>query len=203
MANILPVDFWKTAYVVSDTHWFHDNIVKYCNRAEQVAMLSGKKPDLYAHNEYMIQQWNSVVGSDDIILHLGDLFCWFKQGQFKFEGQVLPRLNGNKYLILGNHDKSKPSEYEQMGFKIIDPFTTEINGLKVSFNHYPWKFDEYHDDEIRIHGHIHNGGYPKTSNWKDGVTGTSPRQINVSVEVIDYTPQRIIDLDPRFKNEIS
>jgi calcineurin-like phosphoesterase family protein len=182
-------------YVVSDTHWYHDNIVRYSGRHEQIAAMIGPdKSKRIDHNEYMVEKWNSVVGPDDRVLHLGDVFFWRGEGKAKFERQILPRLNGDKYLILGNHDKEPASEFEQMGFKVLDPFTQIINDRKVSFSHYPWNWDEDHPGEIRVHGHIHNSGYPITDNWREGTIPTRPRQINVSVEMICYTPVPILDL---------
>lgn len=179
-------------YVVSDTHWFHDNIVKYCSRDTQIATLTGRPTDKYSHNEYMVDRWNSVVQPDDKILHLGDVFAWFKDGQAKFEERILPRLNGEKYLIIGNHDKAKPAEFERMGFTVVEPFTMEYQGRKVSFDHYPCPTAPV--GRVHVHGHIHNNGYPRTSRWQDGSDPSSPKQINVSVEVIDYTPKRIDEL---------
>lgn len=184
-------------YVVSDTHWFHDNIVKYSDRHTQIAALIG--PDTSKridHNWYMVEKWNSVIGPDDKILHLGDLFAWFKPiFKERFVNEILPKLNGDRYLLIGNHDRAKPSEFEAMGFKVLKPFTTTINGKMVSFDHYPWPHDQSPPkDQIHVHGHIHNNGYPITDNWRDGSVERRPRQINVSVEEIDYTPVAITDL---------
>ena len=51
-------------------------------------------------NETIIANWNSVVGPDDIIFHLGD-FCLGDSAEWI---NVLNRLNGKIYLIAGNHD---------------------------------------------------------------------------------------------------
>lgn len=182
-------------FVISDTHFFHDNIVKYSGRDKQLERLIGKDEARRTdHNEYMVRQWNSIVGDEDKILHLGDLFAWFKDGKQKFEQRILPRLNGDKYLIIGNHDEEPVSEYERMGFKVVEPFILVINGQKVSFDHYPWAYNEDHPGEIRVHGHIHTNGYPLTSNWREGCVPTRPRQINMSVEMIGYTPIPVLDL---------
>src|SRR4051812_20693645 len=60
--------FW----VISDTHWFHNNIVKYCDR------------DM-AHNEIMLRRWNETVNPGDPVLHLGDLFMSKRENYRKFE----------------------------------------------------------------------------------------------------------------------
>ena len=51
-------------YFIADTHFNHENIIKYCDRP-----LSNAKE----MNEYIIQKWNSVVNEDDIVYHLGDV----------------------------------------------------------------------------------------------------------------------------------
>ena len=52
-------------------------------------------------NEYMIAQWNSRVRKRDEVVILGD-FCISKKGEVA--NAILERLNGKKYLIIGNHD---------------------------------------------------------------------------------------------------
>lgn len=191
-----PPQLTPPFYVVSDTHFFHDNIVKYSGRDKQLERLIG--PDQARridHNEYMVQRWNQIVGPENKVLHLGDLFCWYKNGKEKFERQILSRLNGDKYLILGNHDKESVGEYRRMGFTVVDPFMLVIDGQKVSFNHYPLPVGEVRPGEIRVHGHIHNSGYSLTADRHDKrSTPTRHGHINVSVEVIDYTPILISDL---------
>ena len=50
-------------YVIADTHFYHNNIIKYCNRPFE---------DVEKMNELIINKWNSVVSNEDIVLHLGD-----------------------------------------------------------------------------------------------------------------------------------
>lgn len=165
-------------YVLSDTHWFHKNIIKYCNRDTN-------------HDSIMVERWNKVVGPDDVVLHLGDLVFTPKSGlQDQFLYQIAPALNGRKYLILGNHDKKSWTKlYGEAGFEVIKPFNIKYREYEVSFDHYPAKTAiRVGDRHIRVHGHIHNSGYNWSGNRKEMKRYGN---INVSVEVIDYTPQPI------------
>ena len=50
-------------FIIADTHFNHKNIIDYCNRPFT---------DADNMNTALIQNWNSVVKSDDIVYHLGD-----------------------------------------------------------------------------------------------------------------------------------
>jgi calcineurin-like phosphoesterase family protein len=184
-------------YVISDTHFFHDNIVKFCNRDEQIAKLNGEPMD---HNAYMVEAWNRVVRPEDTVLHLGDVVLWRKGGDVKYASTIMPKLNGTKYLILGNHDNPN-LDWEAMGFTVIEPFTIPYKGIEVNFQHYPLDPGVLHPGArpriVNVHGHIHNNGYPIVpgqGGWQYGTTEDSPMQLNVSVEVVDYEPQSIESL---------
>ena len=94
-------------YVTSDTHFNHKNIIKYCNRPFN---------DVYEMNETLINNWNSVVTPEDIIYHLGD----FGFGTKEELQEIFDRLNGYKYLIMGNHDRKS---------KIFCFYTVGINSI--------------------------------------------------------------------------
>lgn len=158
-------------YVISDTHWYHKNIVKYCNRPRE-------------HEQMMITRWQRVVPWDAPILHLGDLFFGGDEGFAKFYAQISPSLTGKKYLILGNHDK-RGRDYEFLGFEVIPPFSTKYRGWNISFDHYPKMIGD--SKELHVHGHIHNHDYAREQ-------PSRPGNINVSVEVMDYRPHRITRL---------
>ena len=78
-------------FFTSDTHFNHANIIKFCNRPFK---------DVEQMNEVMIANWNSVIGKDDTVFHLGD-FCLGGAAEWT---KILDRLNGKIYLIMGNHD---------------------------------------------------------------------------------------------------
>ena len=96
------------------------------------------------HDEMLIEKWNSVIGEDDNVLHMGDF-------AFKGVSESTAALNGNKILLRGNHDLKSARTYIEAGFKdviesvkiIVGNFTYEKtprtdkywNGLVMSINH--------------------------------------------------------------------
>lgn len=159
-------------YIISDTHFGHRNILKYADRP-------------FDHEAMMVRRWKRIIGENDAVLHLGDLFFSGDGGYTNFV-EIAEQLPGCKFLILGNHDKRKYDYFEEFGFKVIKPFTMTYRGYKVSFDHYP-KILPPLDRKIHIHGHIHDHGYAYGQPTRHG-------NINVSVEVLDYRPQRITRL---------
>ena len=80
-------------FVTSDTHFGHDREFLWGPRGFA---------NYLDHDEYIIKQWNSVVGPDDIVYHLGDVML----GDNEYGMNCLRQLNGIIYIIPGNHDTS-------------------------------------------------------------------------------------------------
>ena len=174
-------------YVISDTHFYHNNIINYCNRPFN---------DANYMNNYIIEKWNSVIKKDDTIYHLGDFALGWDKTKYKTKKEcytdLMNRLNGNKILIRGNHDKETKEFYRDIGFKKVHDYL-EIDDILLI--HYPITINEnkYIKDDLLefinqfninkyrliIHGHIHNSNYNPT------------KHINVSVEKINYTPKNL------------
>ena len=100
----------RNIYVISDQHFYHSNIIDYIR--ENFSTLS----DMHNH---IIELHNSVVNPDDIVIFLGDFS--FKKSYIK---EINKRLNGHKYLLLGNHDQNN----------LLNNFNMIITGLN------PWTF---------------------------------------------------------------
>lgn len=160
---MITLPFWIT----SDSHFFHENIVKYADRPSD-------------HEEIMIERWARIIPENGVILHLGDLLLGGKSGLTRFEAEVAPRLPGKKYLILGNHDK-RSIYYERLGFTVIKPFSVMYRGYKVSFDHYPKFLGD--GKELHVHGHLHSHPYSHDEPTRRG-------NINCSVEQTEYRPVR-------------
>lgn len=156
-------------FVISDTHFGHENIIKYCSRPFKTAE---------EMNWEIVKRWNSVVTPQDKVYHLGDVHMGGKSREQI--NQVLSALNGHKRLILGNHDNGKDqlllNHFEKItmwrAFKEFGLLLTHapVHESTLTFGSFKAK---------NVHGHIHQNKSP------------SGPYVNVSVEVIDYTPINI------------
>lgn len=120
-------------------------------------------------DNHIIQMWNSVVGVDDDVFHIGDAAT-------SDEGlECIKKLNGRKHLIMGNYDVPRNKELLEEVFDTIQDgmYMSLSNGKAVYLNHYPGNAKA---DMFNIVGHIH-------SLWK-----VQRNMINVSVEAWNYTP---------------
>jgi calcineurin-like phosphoesterase family protein len=131
---------------ISDLHFGHENIITFDNR-----------PFVNANQmeEKLISNWNSVVLNEDTTYILGD-FCWGKEDEWK---RILKLLNGNKVLILGNHDlKSMSAELKRMFQDIKDYKEITDSGNHVIMSHYPILFykSAYNANCFMLCGHVHS-----------------------------------------------
>jgi len=139
-------------------------------------------------NEAIISQWNSQVAVDDKVFFLGD----FSISKSKvFDSYLVNKLNGTKYLILGNHDAGfktfhkdqnqlakQRNKYLDAGWKDVftDTILTLKDGSSVYMTHLPPcieednRFLEYravnNPNSFYLHGHLH-GHYRKKRNMID------------------------------------
>ena len=166
-------DITLDTWIISDTHFFHENIGSYCSRPEN-------------WQELIIKNWNDLVSPDETVLHLGD-FALGNKSNFEL---LTGSLNGRLFLIQGNHDRLSQSFCEAHGVTLIkNSFMVELeNQMRLIFSHRP--IVPLDDGWINFHGHIHNSPPPP----EGSVFG--PNHINMSVEVRDYRPWQLKDILP-------
>ena len=114
-------------YYIADNHFFHAGVNERMDRRGF--------PDVIAMNEYMIEQWNGRVHKNDEVVILGDLSF----GNYEETTEVVKRLKGKKYLIVGNHDKFlKDKRFDQSLFQFVGGYhEMDDNGRTVVLCHYP------------------------------------------------------------------
>lgn len=152
-------------FVTSDLHFNHKNIINFSRPQFKT---------LQEHDQFIVEQYNSVVNKDDLVYILGDL--GFSPANILKE--LVKQLNGRKILIIGNHDRLKDSEYFAMGFIEVIHHPIYYNN-NIILSHLPVK--ECYDNPwvINVHGHIHNGNLDL------------PNYFNVNVEENNYKPINI------------
>jgi len=160
-------------YFISDTHFGHKNIIRYCNRPFN---------DVEEMNNIMINEWNSIIQPDDIVYHLGD-FCLGDRDVIK---KYLARLSGRKMIVLGNHDKYRPTEYMELGFEWSSRFPIIFNQFMI-LSHEP-VFLEANSPYCNLYGHLHQNKYESPNG----------NHLCVCVEQIDYKPISLDDVSDIF-----
>ena len=135
-------------FFTSDSHYDHKNIIKYCKRPFS---------SVEEMNQGLIDNWNSVVGKDDTVFHLGDVTFGGNTNLIKYVSQ----LNGHIILIKGNHDrKLQQSICNKLFDYTCQQLTLNIDGITVFLNHFPFLcFSGTYktDKSIQLFGHIHSG----------------------------------------------
>lgn len=158
----------QNIFITSDTHFHHNNIIKYCNRP----FSNSEEMD-----EALVKNWNSVVRPNDKVYHLGDVY-FPKYKDQKYCDYFLGRLNGTKRLILGNHDNGK-DQLLHKHFKEIYMWRF-LKDFGLLLTHVPVHQRSISEKlKYNVHGHIHNEKSPEGP------------YINACVELNNYTPQPI------------
>lgn len=163
-------------FLTSDQHFWHTNILK---------MGKGRPfKDIDEHNEILIKNWNAVVKPGDVVYVLGDVFF---RSTLEMQNTLLKRLNGEKQLILGNHDN-----YQSHKKHLIDGIWKQIryyhtfhaelkNGkdVKVVLSHYPiLEFDgAFRENTLHVYGHIHT-----MNNYDDIYKGLGFKAVHIGVD---------------------
>ena len=159
-------------YVISDTHFNHTNIIKYCNRPFS---------SINEMNETIINNWNDIVCKNDIVYHLGDFYLGNK---FDLR-DIVSKLNGNIYLIRGNHDRLIVKSYEDCGIKVLKNAPIVLDEFRIMLSHRPLPDSMIKDNYINIHGHIHE---KKLEDIYDNNLFDKNKHINVSCDVLNFKP---------------
>jgi len=167
----------KRFFVISDTHFSHEKILTFTDN------FGGKLRDFHnieEMDECIIDNWNSVVRNEDEVYHLGDV--GFNRNKLRL---ILPRLNGKKVLVKGNHDRFSKGFYSEFFADIRA--VSRMDGIVMS--HIPIHPACLSRWGTNVHGHLHsnhivNGPY-----------------VNVCVEQINYTPKDLEEIIYEIKSK--
>lgn len=130
-------------FFTSDLHFFHENVIKFCNRPFGSAQHM---------NETLIKNWNLVVKDYDHVWVLGDVSF----GKVEETEEVLAQLKGIKHLIIGNHDRKGRCEKLDWSKYFVDQhdyYRLKVDGAKIVLCHFP--FASWERGYYNFHGHLH------------------------------------------------
>lgn len=179
-------------WLTSDPHFSHKNTLRYCGRPFFT---------ITQCDNAMITRWNALVKPEDTVYVIGDVAMHTAPMK-----RIVPKLNGKKILIVGNHDLVHHYFLKTRGQKFIDKMTKDYTEAgfseihhgsyalpelenKIRLCHFPTKnaYDKYHNDmhnaakplddgKLNICGHVHIAWTKRGNN------------INVGVDVNNFQP---------------
>ena len=158
---MIKIDKDKKVWIISDTHYGHKNI---CRGVTAWRLPDGNIPisqtrdfkTIEQMNESIVNNINSVVGQDDVLIHLGDWsFGGFENVKIFRDRIVCKEI----HLILGNHDhhiENNRGDCQEL-FASVNHYTK----LMYKFGtfvlmHYPMaSWDGLNKGHVHLHGHVH------------------------------------------------
>lgn len=181
-------------YFTSDTHFGHENIIKYCKRPFK---------DVDEHDDTLIKNWNDVVPEDGIVFHLGDVAF----GNPNRVNEILSQLNGTIYLIIGNHDWRRIVSEHAWRFKdMTQQLNMKIGKRHIILNHYPmlafsgaWRGE---DATYQLFGHVHTSPYTDEGLDQARMKMLFTTQYDVGVDNNSFQPRSWNDVDTIIHNQM-
>jgi len=167
------MNYWFTA----DQHFGHEGVIRLCNRPFS---------NTDSMRERLIDNFNSRVKPGDMTFNLGDMF-WRKL-QVSDCVDILKRLNGQHYYILGNHEEV----FERKDSFLLTSRLAGISDVKmlkhetkrVWMSHYAHRsWPKSHQGSYHVFGHTH------------GVLEDYGLSHDVGVDANDYYPVSFDELD--------
>lgn len=151
-------------WFISDTHFTHRAIITYSPERQHFNSIE-------EHDEELVKRWNECVRPDDKVFHLGD-FCLNRRAL-----ATAKRLNGNKILVMGNHDTFRAEEYLEVGFKELKGAYQLENMMMTHVPIHPSQLE--HRFFANLHGHLHSYTVPDWRYLNLGVEHTGLRPITL------------------------
>ena len=140
-------------FFTADTHFQHSRILDYCKRPFQ---------NVTEMDESLIKNWNAKVKIGDLVYHLGDII-------FGDYTNILKRLNGKIFLILGSHD-GNAFDHKDKFVDIRRLHEFKQNDISITLCHYAMRtWARAHYNTWHIFGHSHGHLEPFGKSFDVGV----------------------------------
>jgi calcineurin-like phosphoesterase family protein len=180
-----------TIRVISDTHFYHNRIIKLAKR-DFPYNEDDPSVGVPVMNAHMIEAWNDTVRPGDVVYHLGD-FGWQYKNFEDIEG-VFNQLKGDKHLIIGNHDEM--DDLRRLKWSSISIYKEiKVDDVKIVLFHYPIaEHNKVHANmkkkrliSMHMHGHVH-------SKPNDPFKNLNRFALDVGVDNLGYRPLPVEEL---------
>ncbi len=168
-------------FYISDMHFFDEDIIRTANRPHK---------DIKEMHTDIIIKWNKAVKKEDTVYILGDVGVPNNMSEEKELIKILNSLNGEKILIIGNHDRAllERKSFRDCFSHIKEYLRVYENGKRIILFHCPIEeWEGMRKKSIHFHGHIHKKFISDIKN-----------RYHVGCDVQKFTP---LTLDEIIKNK--
>lgn len=176
---------------IADLHFQHTNALSFDNRPFKT---------IEEHDAELIRRWNNAVDIDDDVYVLGDI-SWANPTKTE---EIFNQLNGNKHLIIGNHDRKllKTKTVRELFVEIVDYKEIQLeDGEGIVLSHYPIPcFNHHYYGWYHLYGHVHSGfewNMMKRVKYEMETLYDKPcKMFNVGcmISYMDYTPRTLNEI---------
>jgi calcineurin-like phosphoesterase family protein len=185
----------QNVYLTSDTHYNHPNICKTASTWTNKSKTRDFK-SLSHMNQIIVNNINSMVGEDDILIHFGDVSFSGIESLFEWREQIICK---NIYLFFGNHDEKIIANkdncqnlfvecHHYANVEIIYPQIKKDEKkprYKFIASHFPiHSWDELGKGRIHLFGHTHLPKHLKVIN----------RAMDVGMDGNNMMPYNLLDV---------
>jgi len=158
-------------YFTADTHFYNKEHLQIGHRCFK---------NWQEKQEYIISQWNDAVSPIDEIYLLGDI----SDGAGEETNQILSRLNGIKYLVIGNHDfYLNDPVFDQSLYAWARQYHELLTmNQKFVLFHFPIEaWSGYRNDRFHLHGHLHRSEpiYEPIRRYEVGIDAHDGRPVSI------------------------
>ena len=179
-------------FFTADTHFGHANII-----------LFNKRPfrDLEDMDRGLVERWNATVPEDGVVFHLGD-FCMGGPTEWN---ELLDRLHGKIYLILGNHDIRNIKQGAMGRFELVSQqMTIRVGDQPIILNHNPFLcYGGSYRDTWQLFGHVHSGPAAHAGLDHPRLKMLFPMQYDVGVDNNDYRPVSFSEVRAKIEAQVA
>jgi calcineurin-like phosphoesterase family protein len=146
-----------TVFFTSDTHFGDRRALRFNKRPF---------PDITTHDAALAERWNTTVGHDDEVWHLGDFALGPEPARI---AELIAALNGRKHLIVGNNDGE--ATVEAPGWASVQHYSeVAVDGRLLVLCHYPLRtWNGIGRGALNLHGHSHGRLRPFARQYDVGV----------------------------------